>query len=342
MLTLINGPIVGLGARTFISEAKEEARKDGNNLRVFHFAEEITKATGFDFLSFMSLNDFQRNAIRENIFRAIADQIKDTQDDVVIRVVTTVEWRDVNQKFKDVDIISKLLKPDRIVTLMDSEKNMLSRMQSTIAEGNELSRLTRDYLRIGDSSSGEEEVLDWLNEEVSIGEDWAKSLNIRQVVFSVNESPSALARLCTQKDLKCFYVSYPMTFLTQHPEFREQKDKLVEGLSSRGVVIDPMAVELVKNASSAATAYTVERDLHWIVKKVDAVVGIQPDPPVFSFGMLDEFQHAKGYGVPSFMIFPAGSGGPFGEDQFLDKSRMFKDLASLLASTEFNKLFPES
>lgn len=343
MITIINGPIVGLGAREYIERAADEAKKLGQELVYFHLTQEIA-ARGFDFLAFMSMNDFQRNEIRENVYRELATKISKLDQNVhaVIRVVSTVEWRDVNEKFKDIKLLLELFSPDLIVTLMDSELRMMERLQTIPSEGNELARITKEYLRINAlSDGGEEELLDWLNEEVSIAEDWSVMGNMRHVVLSVNEPPVSLARLCVAPDVPTIYVSYPMTFLQNNPDFAKQKNELVQTLSLRAVVIDPATVELGANAGQAANSYTVHRDLHWVVKKVSAVVGLQPNPPVFSFGMLDEFQHAKGYAVPAYLVFPKGSGGPFGADQFVEKSHMFLDIDKLNADAEFNKLFPK-
>ena len=65
----------------------------------------------------------------------------------------------------------------------------------------------------------------------------------------------------------------------------------------------PQAIEIGNDFESdmdrrATYAYTVHRDLHWFVGKVDAVVAIHPyaQRPPLSTGMMDELGHARDAG----------------------------------------------
>jgi hypothetical protein len=345
IVTLVSGPIVGLRAGEYLQNAANLSN-DKHKLAIVQFSELLFRETKHDFYSFTTLTDYEQRALREVIYDRAKDEIAKLTSqniNVAFRLPATYEWQYVNYKFKDFGWIKEKLCPDQIITLIDAEWIMLQRMGEIAGEGSELSSFSRELLhqvKTGAMSQGK--ILDWLNEEVSVSEDWATfhTKDVRHVVMSRGEPPASLFRLCTRPNVPAFYLSYPMTFAKNDPKFREKKNALREQLSMRGIALDPETIELPPAPDPASGSYTVHRDLHWIVKKVTAVIGIQSDEPKFSFGMSDEFEQARGYEVEAFLIFPAGAGGPFGSGEVVPSDHMFRSTEELMRDEAFNKKFP--
>src|SRR5258708_36776043 len=120
-----------------------------------------------------------------------------------------------------------------------------------------------------------------MHEEVSLSEDWARHMGIPHYVIAVGEPPESLYKLVTQPNPWVIYASYSMTYGS--PEMRKIINEVIRRLRQYAVVIDPQTVEINIEFESPADkeaiyAYTVHRDLHWYVGKVQAVVAIHPYP----------------------------------------------------------------
>ena len=204
-----------------------------------------------------------------------------------------------------------------------------------------------DFLgRIKDQRHTIRDILNWMNEEVSLAEDWAKSMGVRHYVIPVGQDPYSLYKLVKYKDIPSFYVSYSMTHAD--PGKRQEVDRIIKGLYGYGLVIDPQAIEIGFNYDSvedkeATYAYTVHRDLHWFVGKVDAVVAIHPyaERPPLSTGMMDELGHARDYLKKRYMIFPPEHQSPFTTDSYIEKGHLFRtaeEFFNCLEKEGFRKL----
>ena len=345
MVTLVSGPIVGLRVSEYLEEAaKMSTEKD--KLAVIQFSKLLFIETRQDFYRFVTLPEYEQQAIRSAVYdraKELITNLKERNFNVAFRLPASYEWQYVNFKFKDFAQLAAKISPDQVVTLIDAEWLILQRIGKIAGEGSELSSFSQELLqqvRTGAMNQGK--ILDWLNEEVSVSEDWAAFVgnDIRHIVMSRGESPASLFTLCTRKLVPVFYLSYPMTFAKNDPEFRTQKNKLRELLSKRGVVLDPETIELPPAPDPASGPYTVHRDLHWIVKKATAVVGLQSLEPKFSFGMSEEFEHARGYEVEAFLVFPAGPGGPFGSGEIVPGDHMFLSIDALMKDDAFDRKFP--
>jgi hypothetical protein len=107
-------------------------------------------------------------------------------------------------------------------------------------------------------------------------------------------------------------------------------DTVISQLNKYGLVIDPQAIEIDTSFDSerdkeVTFAYTVHRDLHWFVGKVDAVVAIHPyaERPPLSTGMMDELGHARDYLKRRYMIYPPTNLSPFTTDSYIEQGHIF-------------------
>ena len=175
------------------------------------------------------------------------------------------------------------------------------------------------------------DILSWMNEEVSLSEDWARYMGVPHYVIAVGEPPEALYKLVTHPNPWVVYASYSMSYGT--PEKRKEIDKVIHRLRKYAVIVDPQSIEIGTNFEGVPAsdresiyAYTVHRDLHWYVGKVHAVIAIHPYPerPPLSTGMMDELGHARDYMKSRYMIFPRGGFSPFTTDSYIEKGHLFE------------------
>jgi hypothetical protein len=199
--------------------------------------------------------------------------------------------------------------------------------------------------RIREQNHSIHEVLSWMNEEVSLSEDWASHFGVRHYVIPVGQEPAELFKLIKHGDVPSFYASYSMTHADETA--REQVNQVIARLGNYGVVMDPQAIEIGFDFESeqdkeATYAFTVHRDLHWFVGKVDAVVAIHPyeSRPPLSTGMMDELGHARDYMKRRYMIFPPKNLSPFTTDSYIEKGHVFPDADSFFKTMEAQGFAP--
>ncbi|MCK4351777.1 hypothetical protein KAW65_00025 [candidate division WOR-3 bacterium] len=309
MRVLVTGMIVGLDSRTMLKRTVNYAKKvHGKDIEIIHFFDEAGFNTPNDVRQFLSRFDYVMEPIREATYAKIAIKLEKLgkKKPVIIRVPATIEWDDVNIKFKDHKRIKKYIKPDVIVTLIDAEWKVRYRLE-TEYPNNPLIPALKDRLRLHNF----EEILDWMNEEVSLSEDWAEYLGIKHYVMSRDQPPESLYKLCVNPSIPSFYASYPMTHASKKD--RQLINEVIDRLKKHVLIIDPQAIELGARLTpgpdkDASFAYTVHRDLHWDVKKTDGIVAIQPgSEPPYSWGMASEIFHAAMYGKKRWLLMKAGS-----------------------------------
>jgi len=323
MRVLVTGMIAGMNDAQALEQVEQVGRQNGREVNVFNALDEFTKRGKKPLERLLSTTDYVFELTREREYEKIGFEIeKNGYEDVIVRLPATIEWNRINRKFKDQRIIRDFIRPDMIVTLIDAEWLIKLKLE-TVDESDPF------LFALKNRNHTIYEILSWMNEEVSLSEDWAKYMGIPHYVLAVSEPPEALYKLVVTEKPWVVYASYCMTHAT--PEMRVEVSRIVRRLRDYAVVIDPQTVEIgpaeleFPEDKESIYAYTVHRDLHWYVGKVHAVVAIHPYPerPPLSTGMMDELGHARDYMKARYMIFPKGFS-PFTSDSYIEKGHLFE------------------
>lgn len=317
--------IAGMDDAVALQKVAELGARNGRHIRIFDAVQEFTKHGQKPLERLLGTTDYVFELTREREYEKIGFQIRsEGLQDVIIRAPATCEWSRINRKFKDQRIIKEFIAPDAIVTLVDAEWAIKRKLETMVGADPFLLALKARNHTIY-------EILSWMHEEVSLSEDWARYMNIPHYVFAVTEPSECLYKIVTTRDPWMVYASYSMTYST--PEMRQVINQIIRRLRQYAVVIDPQTVEIGADYESLSQAdkesiyaYTVHRDLHWYVGKVDAVVAIHPYPerPPLSAGMMDELGHARDYMKARYMIFPKGFS-PFTTESYIEKGHLFEN-----------------
>ncbi len=316
--------IAGMDDAQALQRVVELGARNGRDIKVFDAVHEFTKGGRKPFERLLGTTDYVLELTREREYEKIGFEIqRNNYQDVIIRAPATVEWHRINRKFKDQRIINKFIAPDAIVTLIDAEWSIKRKLDTMVGADPFL-------LALKERNHTIYEILSWMHEEVSLSEDWARTMNIPHYVLAVTEPAECLYKLVAYPDPWVIYASYSMTYST--PEMRARIDQIIRRLRQYAVVIDPQTIEIGEDYEALSQAdkesiyaYTVHRDLHWNVGKVDAVVAIHPYPerPPLSAGMMDELGHARDYMKARYMIFPKGFS-PFTTESYIEKGHLFE------------------
>ena len=349
-ISIVTGPIVGLQSIRFIEETIRFAESVGEKVVSFNLFDEILEQSGIapqnayeamlHIAELFNGYEYQFQCQREKAYLSLARKIDRLGRDVsvIIRTQASVEWRGYNFIFKDHRIISEVIKPDCIITLINAEWKMKEHLKTDY--GKHVLRVIAQQKELTIPK-----ILEWLASEVSVSEDWAEwashitGKKVRHIVLGI-ETPSfknrskyvrdveGLAKLVTQKNVPTLYASYSMTVATE--AIRMKINSMIWKLREYGVVIDPASIELGTDVEeeheSVVFAYTVCRDLRWDVKKVDVVVAFHPydEMPPLSTGMMDELGHARAYRKDRYLVLPKGGGSPFTRDNYVPANHVFK------------------
>lgn len=322
MRVLVTGMIAGMDEDVWMGELVALAAEKGTKVKTYDFVKQL-EATGEKRLNrLLGATNYLFQVLREREYRKIGFDIVDKNiENAVIRAPATIEWNRINIKLKDHEEIAEYIRPDVIVTLIDAEWMIRQRFQQSDKNNLFLQTIKQQNHTI-------HEILSWMNEEVSLSEDWAKNMGVPHYVIPVSQAPNNILKLLKHKDLPSFYVSYSMTH--SDVQARKEVNTVIDKLNNYGIVIDPQAIEIDNDFDSdvdkkATYSYTVHRDLHWFVGKVDAVVAIHPyaDRPPLSTGMMDELGHARDYLKRRYMIFPPQNLSPFTTDSYIEQGHVF-------------------
>ncbi len=324
MRILVNGIIAGLDDKAYIEKVLELARKDGLEVAYYDLISEMEKTGNKKLDMLLGTTNYLFEVIREREYRKIGYALEKSRcPNAIIRVPSTIEWNRINVKLKDHKEIKEFVRPDMVVSLIDAEWLIRERFAKASSDNKFLRRVKEQKHTIRD-------ILSWMNEEVSMGEDWAEYFGVRHYVIPTGQDCRSLYKLLKFSQVPSFYVSYSMTHCD--PEARAEIDRVTTRLSQYGLVLDPQAIEIGFNYDSvedkeATYAYTVHRDLHWFVGKVDAVVAVHPymERPPLSTGMMDELGHARDYLKRRYMIFPPEIQSPFTTDSYIEKGHIFSN-----------------
>jgi len=323
MRILVTGTIAGLEDHEWLQRVCALGKQHGIAIAYFDMVARMTSNGEKPMERLLGTTDYILELIREREYERIGFEIeKNDYEHVIVRAPATVEWNRINRKFKDSKYISEFINPDMIVTLIDAEWLVQQRLEKPPAHDL--------FLRaIKERNHTIYEILSWMNEEVSLSEDWAKMMKVRHVVMAVREPPQNLLTFFLDPNALLIYASYSMTHAD--PEVRKQITQLIHKLRWYGAVIDPQSIEIStgtdptdKKDREATYSFTVHRDLHWYVGKCDATVAIHPylDRPPLSTGMMDELGHARDYHKSRYMIFPQAFS-PFVTDSYIEKGHVF-------------------
>jgi hypothetical protein len=339
MRVLVTGIIAGIDDQKYLDDVLALGSSDGLDISYFNLVEALESTGGKRLHRLLGTTDYLFEVLREREYRKIGfDLQKSGSKHAIIRVPATIEWDRINLKLKDHKEIAQFIQPDVVVTLIDAEWLVRSRFNER-EPANEFLRIIKDR----DHSIGD--ILNWMNEEVSLAEDWAEHLGVRHYVIPVGQHPQSLYNLVRYPDVPSFYVSYSMT----HSEEAERQEinLVIDRLGDYGLVLDPQAIEIGNTfdseADKAATySYTVHRDLHWFVGKVDAVVAIHPyaQRPPLSTGMMDELGHARDYLKRRYMIYPPTNLSPFTTNSYIEKGHVFSNAEEFFICLEAEGLKP--
>jgi len=325
MRVLVTGTIAGLPEVEYFHALIGMAGFEGIPFEYYDLVEALEATGGKKLYRLLGATNYLFEVLREREYRKIGFRMEQRHTkNAVIRVPATIQWDGINVKLKDLKEIAEYVRPDVVVTLIDSEWDIVSRIMAT-----ENNPICDNIKKAGCDHTA---VLTWTGEEVSLSEDWAKAMGIRHYVIPVNQHPLSLYKLVRHASVPSFYVSYSMTHADE--SIRSVINSTVKRLCGFGLVIDPQAIEIPKAPLSdrdrrITRAFTVHRDLHMFVGKVDAVVAIHPydDRPPLSTGMMDELGHARDYFKERYMIFPGGRS-PFTTNSYIEESHVFADAES--------------
>ncbi len=331
MRVLVTGMIAGMPDREYINAVLKLGEAAGCRIRSYNLVEELERTGGKTLHRLLGTTNYLFEVLREREYRKIGFDLQ-TSNDAVIRVPATIEWNRINVKLKDDKEIGAFIKPDVAVTLIDAEWLIRERFLDAESDNRFLRRIREQNHTIN-------EILNWMNEEVSLTEDWAERLGIRHYVVPLGQGPHSLFKLVRYPDVPSFYVSYSMTHA--EPRAREEVNHVIRKLNDYGLVIDPQAIEIGHRYDNdrdreATYAFTVHRDLHWFVGKVDAVVAIHPygERPPLSTGMMDELGHARDYLKNRYMIFPPRHLSPFTTGSYIERGHVFNNAAEFFVCLE--------
>lgn len=322
MKVLVTGIITGLDDTKYIQDVLALGKKANMAIDYFNLIEEVERTGNKTLDMLLGTTNYLFEVIREREYRKIGYELeKKKSENAIIRVPATIEWNRINFKMKDHNEINNFIKPDILVTLIDAEWLIRQRFENPEKSNAFLNRFKEQKHTIRD-------ILNWMNEEVSLAEDWASAMGIRHYVIPTGQDPRSLLKLVQYPNVPSFYISYSMTHSDKVA--RQEIDKVRDRLSKYGLVMDPQAIEIGLNYETvedkeATFAYTVHRDLHWFVGKVDAVVAIHPyaEKPPLSTGMMDELGHARDYLKKRYMIYPQQNQSPFTTDSYIEKGHIF-------------------
>jgi hypothetical protein len=323
MRVLVTGMIAGMDEKPYVDEVLGLAAKDGVAIDYYNLIDALESTGGKRLDMLLGTTDYLFEVLREREYRKIGFELqKNNCKNAIIRVPATIEWNRVNVKLKDHKEIAEYIRPDVIVTLIDAEWLIRERF-------NAAKPANPFFRRIKEQNHTIQEILSWMNEEVSLSEDWAEHMGVRHYVVPVGQHPQSLYKLIKHEKVPSFYVSYSMTH--SDDVARQEINTVIERLESYGLIMDPQAIEIGNDFDDerdkeCTFAFTVHRDLHWFVGKVDAVVAIHPyaKRPPLSTGMMDELGHARDYLKRRYMIYPPNNLSPFTTDSYIERGKIFQ------------------
>ena len=183
--------IAGMDDAEYIRKVVALGQRNHRDIHVYNAVEDFTKAGKKPFERLLGTTDYVFELTREREYEKIGYEIfRQNQRDVVIRAPATVEWNRINRKFKDQRIIRDFIKPDLIVTLIDAEWSIKQKLENP--------QVSDPFLKaLKERNHNLYEILSWMNEEVSLSEDWARYMGIPHYVIAVGEPPEALYKLVT-------------------------------------------------------------------------------------------------------------------------------------------------
>ena len=178
MRTLVTGMVAGMDDAEYIRKVVALGQRNHRDIKVYNTVDDFTKAGKKPLERLLGTTDYVFELTREREYEKIGYEIfRQNQRDVIIRAPATVEWNRINRKFKDQRIIRDFIKPDLIVTLIDAEWAIKLKLE-TLQEADPFLRALKER------NHTLYDILSWMNEEVSLSEDWARYMGIPHYVVS--------------------------------------------------------------------------------------------------------------------------------------------------------------
>tara|TARA_B100000809_G_scaffold148858_1_gene146325 strand:+ start:110 stop:1138 length:1029 start_codon:yes stop_codon:yes gene_type:complete len=333
MRVLVTGMIAGMDDESYINQVLQIGQDQGLDISYHNLINALESTGGKKLDRLLGTTNYLFEVLREREYRKIGFELEaNNVTNAIIRAPSTIEWKHVNIKLKDHKEIAHFIKPDVVVTLIDAEWFIQERMHDAQKRDEFFQRVKQHNFSI-------REILSWMDEEVSLSEDWAEHLNVRHYVIPIGQNPDSLFKLVKHEHVPSFYVSYSMTH--SDPQARVVVNETIARLNKYGLVIDPQAIEIGSSFDNqrdkeVTFSYTVHRDLHWFVGKVDAVVAIHPyaERPPMSTGMMDELGHARDYHKRRYMIYPPTNLSPFTTDSYIEQGHIFMNVEEFFLCLE--------
>jgi len=278
-----------------------------------------------------------RNAAFDRLLEIIEDlqeaEKKSSENILIVSTHATFWWRKTLQAGLDLTRLNEL-NPELFVTIIDDVLNTWNRLRETKQpRWDEMSPV---------------DILEWREIEIFMTEQFSQISGSKDkpkpfFLFSRNQSPLSLIRIVNEPNVRRYYRSYPMTFVSGRPEVQKDSDQIGEELSEIAVVFDPKDLEDWDRKEQLKESYqawceergytfsgaewqdiirhllhqTVSRD-HRLIDQSHGVVVYYPEleywteadsryrltPLVpFSSGVLDEMQYATQQGKVVYLIW---------------------------------------
>ena len=206
--------------------------------------------------------------------------------------------------FRDIDIIE----PDMLINVVDNIADISERMEGTV----QWSGMGKGSLNV------------WLDEEEFLTRQLARLIEKPYYAVAKQHDLANFYELLFSPKKPIFYLSYPITLLTDTPEKIEEIRKMGERLSRSFIVFDPLSIkdmalvttggEAVDSTQSVTTVgemdddvieqiktRTISRDYQF-VHQGDFIVVIYPTDKL-SPGVLSEMNYASRHNKPVYAVY---------------------------------------
>ena len=280
---------------------------------------------------------------RRTAFYEIAQLAKDYQH-TVVGLHACFRWHGSlleGFSFKDIEIIQ----PDMLINIVDNIADISERMEGTL----QWSGMGKAALNV------------WLDEEKFLTRQLAHLIEKPYYTVAKQHDLKNFHDLLFSPKKPVFYLSYPITLLTDTPEEIEKIREMAEKLSCSFIVFDPLSVkdmalvttggEVVDSTQRVATVDAMDKDIieqiktcaifwdYQFIHQSDFIVVIYPTDKL-SAGVLSKMNYASRHNKPVYALY-TGARSIFFEklcDRIFDT---FEELVDFLNTTYHTLKVPQ-
>jgi len=310
MIILTTG-ISGAGGKEYLKKFAEFARTKGKKVRVYNIGELMFEHASSAGISINKKNVLNTNPNVLNSLRGAALEkalsscnLDDADGDlIVINMHAVFFWKKIFIRAFEKYYINKI-NPDMIITFIDNSTSIKAQLDS------------REQWK--EEQMTEDDILIWQSVEVEMTASFSEFENKPFYVLPVRHSPELLYKLAFHPRMEPVYVSIPMTHSS--PESVSKIDNFINRLNRYFSVFDPRTIEINVDAPTKnKTIYyqTINRDLYWLIKQSNKVVGYFPEI-VASSGVINELREGYETNKEVWLVFPSSKRSPF-TDYFTTK-----------------------